>query len=61
MSRFKAADHELVLKEDVDIVALDHRARPESSNIVDVEGGQSWRTRPSGRVVELAHLRADDY
>lgn len=45
----------LVLKEDVDVVA--NRARPESSNIVDdVEGGKSWRTRPNGRVVELAQI-----
>jgi hypothetical protein len=34
-----------------------NRARPESSNIVDdVEGGKSWRTRPNGRVVELAQI-----
>jgi hypothetical protein len=45
----------LVLKEDVDVVA--NRARPESSSIVDdVEGGKSWRTRPNGRVVELAQI-----
>jgi hypothetical protein len=39
------------------LILSQNRARPESSNIVDdVEGGKSWRTRPNGRVVELAQI-----